>query len=395
MARTKKNTLNFVDVFSGAGGLSCGLELAGHTCLLGVDHDQHAINTFAKNHIHAQTFCGDIRKLSTKALKELLNGQTVHAVVGGPPCQGFSTAGAGNPEDVRNHLFLEFIRVVKVTKPYFIVMENVTGLVAKKNEATLKSIFKKFNRLGYNMDVQVLSSHNYGVAEKRRRTIFIGTRINEQPLFPQITHDDVSKGRIKNTVTVGDIFKDLSDTSGHIHNHDLKAATLRNKIDEKRIAKIPEGKGIRYERDEKAYFTKSLKLNVDWANLRENRFRQCKYQRLDSSKPGPTIMTNRHSYYHPTENRYLTAREAAKIQSFPNNFIFTGPTSSQWRQIGNAVPPLLGFAIGKALTNMLKHSSADLHTHDTKVKAVKPDQNSLNYVRGKAFVYIQKAEKQL
>ena len=132
MAKKSAHCLNFIDVFSGAGGLSCGLEMAGHKCLLGVDFDQHAINTFAKNHKHAQTYCGDITKLSTKMLKELTAGQKIHAVVGGPPCQGFSTAGAGNPKDSRNKLFLEFVRVVKVTKPNFIVMENVTGIVAKK-----------------------------------------------------------------------------------------------------------------------------------------------------------------------------------------------------------------------------------------------------------------------
>lgn len=382
MTLTSETGLNFIDVFSGAGGLSCGLELAGHHCLLGVDHDQHAMNTFALNHKKAQTFCGDIRSLTSQKIKELTGNLPIHAVVGGPPCQGFSTAGAGDPEDERNRLFLEFVRIVKVTKPEFVVMENVTGLMAKKNEHTLHHIIKKFSRLGYHMDVRVLSAHHYGVAEKRRRTIFIGTRLPIDPLFPTITHEDAATRPLKKTTTVGDVFKSIEKRKV-VHNHDLEAAKLKNKIDEKRLARIPEGKGIRYERDEKAYLTKSLKLGVEWDKLQENRFRQCKYQRLDREKPGPTIMTNRHSYYHPTENRYLTAREAAAIQSFPHQFIFTGPVSAQWRQIGNAVPPLLGKAIGLSFKEMLSASRRE----GLKKKTLKKQQSTIENVRGRAFVY--------
>ena len=121
---TKSISLNFVDIFSGAGGLSCGLELAGHKCLLGVDHNKNAIETFAKNHKHAEVFCGDIHGLSSAKLKQLLNGKKVDAVVGGPPCQGFSTVGPGDPKDMRNQLFRQFVRVVRELNPSFIVIEN-------------------------------------------------------------------------------------------------------------------------------------------------------------------------------------------------------------------------------------------------------------------------------
>jgi DNA (cytosine-5)-methyltransferase 1 len=375
--------LNFIDVFAGAGGLSCGLELAGHRCLLGIDYDKHAMDTFALNHEHAQTYCGDVRKLTNKKIEELTSALPIHAVVGGPPCQGFSTAGAGNPEDARNSLFLEFVRIVRVTKPAFVVMENVTGLMAKKNEETLYHILKKFASLGYHMDVKVLSAHHYGVAEKRRRTIFIGTRINEQAIFPSFTHEDLAPNGLNPTATVGDVLKKLGRRK-NIPNHDLEAAALKHKIDEKRLARIPEGKGIRYQKDEDTFLTPSLKLGVDWDNLKENRFRQCKYQRLDRKKPGPTIMTNRHSYYHPTKNRYLTAREAALIQSFPMSFIFSGPLSAQWRQIGNAVPPLLGYAIGISLKEMIKMANKKV-MQPTKRK--KPSRNLIENLRGKAFVY--------
>lgn len=384
MARTTKSKLNFIDVFSGAGGLSCGMEMAGMNCLLGVDHDRYALETFAKNHKNAEIFCGDIRKLTKRKLDELIKEQPVHAVVGGPPCQGFSTVGKGNPEDERNGLFLEFVRLVRLTRPYFVVMENVTGLVAKKNEETLKNIFTRFHRLGYNMDVKVMSAHNYGVAEKRRRTIIIGTRINDAPIYPKITHGDSNELATQPTVTIGEILEDLKTTSGEILNHDLESVHLKNKIEIKRLARIPEGCSIRYERDEKAYFTPSLRLGIDWKELPENRLRQAKYQRLHRELPSPTIMTHRHSYYHPTENRYLTAREAAKIQSFPNSFEFCGPVSAQWRQIGNAVPPLLGRAIGQSLLKLYKRANPE--NLDFK-KIRKPTDSIIKYQRGKAFVY--------
>lgn len=378
----KSSKLNFIDVFAGAGGLSCGMEMAGMRCLLGVDMDKHAMRTFAHNHKHAKVFDEPIQKLSKKKLEEMLEGQEVHCVVGGPPCQGFSTVGKGDAKDERNSLFLEFVRLVRITRPYFVVMENVTGLLAKKNEQTLKSIFNRFHRLGYNLDVQVMSAQQYGVPEKRRRTIIIGTRINHQAIFPRPSHDTIIAKTYRPPVNVGEVINDLKTRAGELYNHDLDAAKVPNRVDEKRLAKIPEGKGIRYERDELAYLPKSLRLGVDWENIPENRFRQCKYQRLDRQKPSPTIMTHRHSYYHPLENRFLTAREAAKLQSFPNDFVFHGPISAQWRQIGNAVPPLLGKAIARALLKMHKDAAPE----DIASKR-RPNKGKMEDIRSKAFVY--------
>lgn len=376
--------LNFIDVFSGAGGLSCGLEMAGLNCILGVDADKFAGQTFLRNHKHAKFYCGDVRKLTKSTLKEHLDNQEVHVVVGGPPCQGFSTVGLGDPKDARNSLFREFVRIVKETNPYYVVIENVTGLLAKKNENTLKSIFKEFYKLGYILDVQVMSSERYGVPERRRRTIIIGSRINSQIEFPKVTHDTIMAKTYKAPVTVGEALLDLQTKDGMIHNHDLASAKVKSKIDEKRLMRIPEGQGIRYEKDEKAFLTKSLYLGVDWKNLKENRFRQTKYQRLDRSKPSPTIMTHRHSYFHPVENRYLTQREAARLQSFPNDFIFEGTLSAQWRQIGNAVPPVMAKCIGKAIVKMYKDS---LQNKDNKNETKSTINQTIRSVREKAFVY--------
>lgn len=372
--------LNFIDVFSGAGGLSCGLELAGMKCLLGIDMDKNAIETFKANHHNANTYCGSVMDLTEKKLKELINNQPIHAVVGGPPCQGFSTAGIGNPNDLRNSLFKEFIRLVKITKPYYVIIENVTGLIAKKNEKTLKDIFKLFAEMGYTLDVQIMSSEFYGVPERRRRTIIIGSRLNNKIVFP--------KPNVENIQTVGDALKNLKAPNGKIYNHDVALTAIKSKLDRDRINLIPEGCGIRYEADEKAYLPKKLHFGVDWKNIRENRFRQAKYQRLDRNKPSPTIMTHRHTYYHPTENRYLTQREAAALQSFPSDFIFIGSLSAQWRQIGNAVPPKLGMALGNAIIAMYKQKSQSR----SKLKSNKSD-DTVATIRKSAFVYAKEVNQ--
>lgn len=347
---TKTKKLNFIDLFSGCGGFSTGMELAGHRCLLGVDFDKDAINTFNLNHKDAESFCGDIKKLSKSKLEELLKGQSVDMVIGGPPCQGFSTIGKGEATDDRNSLFKEFVRIVKHTDPKIVIFENVTGILASKNKNTLAQIFKCFEDLGYKMDARVLSSEEYGVPETRRRTIIIGSKNCSLPIFPQITHGE--RG-VMTLNTVGDAFKDLRSEDGCIYNHDVELAQLSKKIDFDRLKCIPEGKYIRYKKDEEKYLPKKLHFGVNWEELGEGRFRQAKLQRLDRNLPSPTILTSRTSYYHPVENRYLTPREAAACQSFPNEFIFTGSTTSQFRQIGNAVPPLMAMAIGEVVKKMI------------------------------------------
>ncbi len=346
--KTNNKSLTFIDLFSGCGGLSCGLEMAGHQCLLGVDANKDAITSFAANHHQAAVYLGDIKKLSEKKLHELLGGKKIDMVVGGPPCQGFSTVGRGEVEDARNQLFREFIRIVKATKPKIILFENVTGMIAKKNQPILKKIFQQFERLGYNMDARILSAEEFGVPEKRRRTIIMGV-LGGECLFPMATHGPRAEKKAR---TVAEAFKNLKAANGTIYNHDVKLAQIKKLEDKERLAFIPAGRGIRYEEDEKEFLPKKLRYGVDWKKLRENRFRQTRLQRLPLNGPSPTILTARTSYYHPVEPRYLTPREAAACQSFPNDFVFHGSQTAIFRQIGNAVPPLLAEALGQVVKNI-------------------------------------------
>ena len=342
--KTQKS-LTFIDLFSGCGGLSCGLEMAGHRCILGVDADKEAIKSFAANHRDAAVYLGDIKQLKEKKLNDLLQGRAVDMVVGGPPCQGFSTVGRGEVDDDRNQLFREFVRIVKVTQPKVILFENVTGLVAKKNQAILKKIFVYFEKLGYNMDARVLSAEEFGVPEKRRRTIIMGVKDGEC-IFPTATHGVRAQKKI---LTVKEALKNLKAKDGKTYNHDVKLAQVKKLVDRERLKFIPAGRGIRYQEDEKEFLPKKLWFGVKWDQLREKRFRQTRLQRLPMNEPSPTILTARTSYYHPVEPRFLTPREAAACQSFPNDFIFHGSQTAVFRQIGNAVPPLLARALGEVI----------------------------------------------
>ncbi|MCE9652088.1 MAG: DNA cytosine methyltransferase [Nitrosarchaeum sp.] len=350
--KRKSDDVYFVDLFSGAGGLSCGLGMAGMKCALAVDNNKEAIKTFEENHRGVPTYVDDVSRLKGSVLKKILDGKKISLVCGGPPCQGMSTVGEGIPDDPRNFLFLQFVRIVKTIRPEFVLMENVTGLLGKKNEKILNGVLKEFNKIGYTMHVRVMSAENYGVPQKRRRTIFIGNRMGYENEFPLPTHGKSPK--LKPVVTIGDVIKDMKTDEGKIFNHDVESANISKSIVRKRVERIPEGCGIRYEEDEKEFLPKSLWLGVDWNTIDEGRLREEQYHRLGRKEVAPTIMTSRHTYFHPVETRYITCREAAAIQSFPNHYKFVGTVSQQQRQIGNAVPPLLAKALGKAIIKMIR-----------------------------------------
>jgi DNA (cytosine-5)-methyltransferase 1 len=381
----------FIDLFSGAGGLSCGFEKAGLTCLAGIDFLKPAIETFKKNHKNAIGIDGDIRKILIKDFKKKIKNQKVNIICGGPPCQGFSTIGPGDAKDSRNHLFLEFVRFVKELKPEIIVLENVTGLLAKKNIKTLQSIFNCFEELGYDLNARVLSSHHYGAPQIRRRVILIGNRIKIENIYPQKKFSNVGEisSKLQLPRTVSWAFKNLINFKNKSFNHNIETASIKSELEISRISHVPEGKSIRYERDEKKFLPKKLWFNHDWSEIGEKRFREAKFARLDRSKPSPTIVTGSRMYYHPIENRYLTTREAASLQSFPAEFEFFGSITSQWTQIGNAVPPLMAEAIGHAVKKMLKNK---------KKKIKKNKQTNIEFIRSTAFNYdkdVSNQEQQL
>ncbi len=339
--------MNFIDLFSGCGGASHGLERAGLKCILAVDENKDAIKTFKLNHPNAKTITGDIRRITDENFLSAAKGTKVDLIVGGPPCQGFSTAGKGLTDDPRNFLLLEYARVVRLFKPNYFILENVPAMLSPKNEKLVNQIKAMFKFMGYKLQAKVLHAEKYGVPQKRRRAVLVGTLPGLEFEFPTETHGD----SLLPVKTLGQAFSEISPLAP---NNDLTDARITNERTLAQISHVPEGGGIRKKEDEDRLLPDHLKLDVDWANLKENRLRQLRLQRLSRDAPAFTLMTSRLTYYHPTEDRYLTPREAAKLQSFPDSFEFTGSKTSIFKQIGNAVPVDLGEALGKSILSGVK-----------------------------------------
>jgi DNA (cytosine-5)-methyltransferase 1 len=356
---SEKVNFNFVDLFCGAGGLSIGLEQAGMNCILGTDINTYAMQSFREYHKNAETYCGPICSLTDDVLKEKIGGKRVDLVCGGPPCQGFSTMGRGNKDDQRNGLFEGFVRIVRVLNPAYILFENVSGLLAAKNEKTLHSILASFKALGYRVKVKVLESQHYGVPQKRKRTIILGCKENYAFDFPRPIFDCVEDGFYVRPVNLGDVIDDIQTKDGELINHQIDKATPTEKLSVERIKCIPEGRGIRYKKDEDELFPENLKLGFNWSTMREGRLRELRYFRLSRKLPSPTINTSNNQYYHPLENRRFTVREIARIQTFPNDFKLYGNIAVQKKLVGNAVPSLMGKALGLSLLESFDRKEED------------------------------------
>lgn len=343
---------NVLDLFCGAGGLSLGFELAGFKIIGGVDFKSDAIATHEKNFKNSTSICGDITKITDEQVIDLFGKDKVDVIVGGPPCQGFS---AGNRQqienDPRNKLFFEFIRFVKILKPKAIVIENVRQILTKDNGFAKKKIFEILEEQGYNVDVRVLTASDYGVPQKRNRAVFIGIRND----VGKIDYELIKKEKKVVTVkeAIGELYdlenskdnklhnepttkfqKYLRSKSNEIYNHEPK---YPNKEVQERMKYVPQGGNWR---DVPEHL---------WKVQRDNRHSSA-YRRLNENEPSITIDTGHMNYFHPLYNRVPTVRESARIQSFPDDFIFIGTPTSQLRQVGNAVPPLMV----KAIANLVK-----------------------------------------
>lgn len=323
-----ESEMTFVDCFCGAGGLSKGLELAGLQGVCGLDWFREAGMTYSRNFKHPFVN-GDITKPEVKQLfyeviEKQLQGKHLSVVAGGFPCQGFSMAGNRIVDDPRNSLYKELLEIVDYLKPDFVVCENVKGLRSMLGGMVEQKIISDFRNIGYEMNVTTLCAADYTVPQKRERVIFIGNRIGKRNYHPQplISPDEY--------VTTGQAIGDLID---HPEDKDFNHVPTRHTPEmQARMAACPEGQSL-YKGYSDAW--KKCPWNEASCTIKENH-------------GGVNV--------HPRLPRVLTAREMARLQSFPDDFIFEGPKNKQLVQIGNAVPPLLGKAIGLAI----RHSAGDL-----------------------------------
>lgn len=382
-------TLTAVSLFSGAGGFCEGARLAGWKVVCAVESDAQACLTHAANFGEVALFKGDIARFLQDAqtgvpsLAELI-ARKIDVVYGGPPCQGFSQIGPRNLDDPRNRLYEEFIRVVRLLKPRAFVMENVPNMVAMKNGHFRTKILDAFRKAGYSRTVILpVVASDFGVPQHRRRVFVFGIR-DRLPFagdFAEIAQALVEREKADTTVTVHEALSDLPGTVSQddgplaypkkpggrysdfqklmrldwdhelltssrkrknlpedaLHNHHTKGIEARRK---KILAAIqPGARGD------------SLPAAL-WSGTRGH-----KWRRLDPDKPSYTILAQMHrdlsEWIHPTHDRWITVREAARLQSFHDGFVFYGSEWQQLKQVGNAVPPLMGRAVARVVTDLL------------------------------------------
>lgn len=345
-----------ISLFSGAMGLDIGLEKAGLNVVIGQDFDESCVKTMQAN--GHNVLGGDIREIDPRKLLELtgLSVGEPFLICGGPPCQPFSTAGKRlGINDPRGSLFMDFIRMIDYIRPRFFVMENVKGIMsaplkhvplAERDEndpdqrlgTVLDVILAEFDKLGYKTVYGVLDAVNYGVPQFRERFVLIGSRDNEDIFLPLPTHFQMHQDKAYQWKTVRDVIADLEFDKG-------ECATLS---------------------EERLKFLKMIPEGGNWRDLPENIIPIAMggayksgggkvgfYRRLSYDQPSPTVVTSpvqkATMMCHPTQDRPLSIKEYARIQQFPDDWIFTGTTAAKYRQIGNAVPVGLAEAIGKAV----------------------------------------------
>jgi len=289
-------------------------------------------------------------------IKQVVGNKSIDVVVGGPPCQGFSLTGPRDFDDTRNKLYLAMIDTVKVFSPKAFVIENVTGMATLYNGEIKKEIENRFTKLGYNVKIAILCAADYGVPQIRKRLIFVGIKkelgIFEFPIPTNssdtyITCFDALSDLPSREDSLGVEIDDYSNrpqseyqrlmrkNSSKLYNH---TATNHTQLVKDVIALVPEGGN---HKDLPKGIGESRKFNEAWT-------------RYHSGKPSKTIDTGHRNHFHYKYNRVPTIRENARLQSFTDDFIFYGNKTEQNRQVGNAVPPLLGFAIAKQLLKYLK-----------------------------------------
>lgn len=322
--RPVRTNLTFVDLFCGAGGLSKGFEMAGLHGICGLDWFDEAGMTYRRNFDHPFVN-GDIKSAEKKkefydTVRKQLNGRQLDIVAGGFPCQGFSMAGNRIVDDPRNSLYLELVEIVRTLQPNYVVCENVKGLRSMLNGKVEQKILDDFRAIGYEMNVATLCAADYMTPQKRERVIFIGNRLGLQNLHPKAILDP------EHYVTTGQAIADLMN---HPEDPAFNHVPTRHRPDmAQRMQNLAEGESL-YEGYSDAW--KKCPWNEASCTIKENH-------------GGVNI--------HPRLPRVLTAREMARLQSFPDDFIFEGPKNKQLVQIGNAVPPYLGKAIGLAIKAM-------------------------------------------
>lgn len=334
-----------VDLFSGCGGLSVGLKNAGFDILAAVEFNPYAAKTYCLNHEKTQMYIEDIRTLDINKIKGFLNGRSLHLLTGCPPCQGFSSIRRLNRkdavEDARNDLILEYLRFVEELKPLTLMMENVPGITEFN---LFKQVYTELKDLGYFIDFDVIDVSKYGVPQRRKRFVMVGSRI----------------GRIK--IAPGhNVKKTVRDMIGNIENTEVTTDSM-HKIFPKHISRIkemieriPKDGGSRSDLPEEYILDCHKKEGVGFNDV----YGRLRWDDVSSTITGGCLNPSKGRFLHPEENRCITAREAALLQTFPPNYKFPDniPKTAIALMIGNALPPVFSQIQSENIYNHLREQN--------------------------------------
>jgi DNA (cytosine-5)-methyltransferase 1 len=375
--------MNCIDLFCGCGGMTLGFKWAGFTSIIASDIDENCGKTIERNFKETKFVLGNISEIEKNIFDEVIKNQEVDVITGGPPCQGFSLANKNRnkvEDDPRNKLFYDYVKVIKWYNPKAFVMENVKGLLSMEKGKVIQTIKEEFENagIGYNVDFKVLLASDYGVPQNRERVILMGFRkdLGLYPEFPEPLNS--------NKVTVDEAILDLPKinagegvdgakyankpqneyqklmrvNSDKVYNHIAMKHTQRL-ID--RFEAIQPGKNLLDVWETHGAVKRGNPNEKSKVKFSQNNLR------LIGTKPAPTVAASFQSnFIHPYLNRNFTAREGARFQSFPDDFIFEGMRTkmswevglSQYQQIGNAVPPLMAKAVADKIIDILKNGNS-------------------------------------
>lgn len=359
-SKKMKRTLTCLDLFCGCGGLSRGFMDAGYKCLLGVDFDAAALRTFKANHGGAEAMKLDLfNHDNIKVITDYLDQahESVDVLIGGPPCQGFSVAGPRNRNDKRNFLYEAMVKLTDRVKPRAVLLENVPGLIQVNDGIGAKRIVSDFAEIGYEMQPKLLFAPEFGIPQIRRRVFFVGLRKGEKGQF----EFPAPKFEKKDFVTCEDAIGDLPGLDGivgeEIQDYPTPPQTEFQALMRKGSERIFNHEGTVHE-PKTVKWISMVPEGKNYKSLPPEISKRFKYHealtRYHSKKPSLTINTGHRSHFHYKWNRIPTVRESARLQTFPDNFIFYGTKGQQYRQVGNAVPPMLGQVVAEQIVKCLK-----------------------------------------
>lgn len=350
---------NCIDLFCGCGGLSKGFMDAGYKVLLGIDFDDAALKSFSMNHGKAIALKLDLfNHENINVIMDFLkdHNESLDVLIGGPPCQGFSIAGPRDMNDKRNMLYSAMVKLAEKAKPKAILLENVPGMLQTNDGIGAKRIVEDFKKIGYTMVPKLLYAPDYGIPQIRKRVFFVGLR-NTNQLF-EFPLPFVKK---ENYVTCEQAIGDLPGLEG-IYGEEVQEYPCEPKSDYQRIMR--KNSKLIHNHIGTIHDEKTLKFLAMVPEGKNYKALPKKYEgiykyhealtRYHSKKPSPTINTGHRSHFHYKYLRIPTVRESARLQSFPDDFIFYGTKSEQYRQVGNAVPPMLGKVVAEQLKKYLR-----------------------------------------